>query len=112
MAGASDFRALQRQNRRETVILIAVFMTLFVALGCGLDFLTGSLRIYDGRVIGAPFFTFIALAFAIFQSMASYWGGASLILASVHAQPLTPDTNQHQVVLNVIQEMAIASKMP
>ena len=44
--------------------------------------------------------------------MVSYFGGAPLILLSVHAQELTPDTAKHQMVLDVIQEMSIASRLP
>ncbi len=55
---------------------------------------------------------FLALIFASVQSMVSYFGGAPLILRSVHGQPLTPDTPKHQMVLNVIQEMAVAARLP
>ena len=54
----------------------------------------------------------LALIFASVQSMVSYFAGAPLILGSVHGQPLTPDTPKHQMVLNVIQEMAVAARLP
>ena len=44
--------------------------------------------------------------------MVSYYGGASLVLLSVHARALTADTPQHQMVLDVINEMALAARMP
>jgi heat shock protein HtpX len=44
--------------------------------------------------------------------MVSYYSGASLVLLSVHARPLTPDTQKHQLVLDVINEMATAARMP
>jgi heat shock protein HtpX len=107
-----DFRALQAQNRRRTAILVAVFIAVFGALGFGLDFLAGDLAIVNGRLAGFPLLTIAALIFAGFQSFLSFYGGTSLILLSVHARELAPDTPKHQTVLDVVREMAIASRMP
>ena len=108
----TDFWELERRNRRETAILVAIFVALFTALGFGLDFRFGDLAIVDGSLTGFPLLTLIALGFGIFQSLLSYYGGASLVLASVRARELTPDTPQHQVVLDVVREMALAARMP
>jgi heat shock protein HtpX len=112
MAAAADFRALERQNRRETVLLVAAFIIIFLLIGAAFDFFAGTLRFHNGHLSGAPVFMFLALIFASVQSMVSYFGGAPLILRSVHGQPLTPDTPKHQMVLNVIQEMAVAARLP
>lgn len=112
MPAESDFRALERANRRETVMLIGAFILLFVAIGCGIDFIAGTLQIHQGHIYGAPVFMGLALIFASVQSTLSYFGGAPLILLSVHAQPLMPDSSKHQMVLDVIQEMAVASRLP
>ena len=112
MPAASDFRALERQNRRDTVVLIGAFIVLFLLIGCAFDFLAGTLQIHQGRIYGAPIFVVLALIFASVQSTVSYFAGAPLILLSVHAQPLTPDSPKHQMVLDVIQEMALASRLP
>jgi heat shock protein HtpX len=109
---ASDFRALQATNRRQTVILVIVFILLFGLLGFGLDFLVHDVRFIDGRLIGFPMLTLFALGFGSIQSVVSFYGGASLVLLSVHARELTGDTPERQTVLNVINEMAIASRMP
>jgi len=108
----TDFWELERRNRRETAILVAIFVALFTVLGFGLDFRFGDLAIVDGSLTGFPLLTLIALGFGIFQSLLSYYGGASLVLASVRARELTPDTPQHQVVLDVVREMALAARMP
>ena len=108
----TDFWELERRNRRETAILVAIFVALFTALGFGLDFRFGDLAIVDGSLTGFPLLTLIALGFGIFQSLLSYYGGASLVLASVRARELTPDTPQHQMVLDVVREMALAARMP
>jgi heat shock protein HtpX len=111
-AARSDFWELERRNRRETVLLVAVFIALFTALGFGLDFVVGDLVIANGSVVGFPLLTLIALCFGIFQSLLSYYGGAALVLASVQARELTPDTTNHQMVLDVVREMALAARMP
>ncbi len=112
MPAGSDFRALERQNRRDTVVLIGAFMLLFLLIGGAFDLFAGTLRIRQGHVSGTPIFMGLALIFASVQSTVSYFGGAPLILLSVHAQPLTPDSPKHKMVLDVIQEMALASRLP
>src|ERR1035437_8054354 len=109
---SSNFRGLEAANRRETAILVVAFMALFGALGLGLDFAARDVAIVDGHLIGFPMLTIAALVFAGMQSIVSYYSGASLVLLSVHARPLTPDTPKHQMVLDVINEMAPAARMP
>jgi heat shock protein HtpX len=109
---ASNFRSLEATNRRETVLLVLAFMLLLGALGLGLDIAAHDVAIVNGQLVGFPVLTIAALVFAGMQSMVSYYSGASLVLLSVHARELTPDTLQHQMVLDVINEMAIAARMP
>ena len=112
MAAASDFRALERANRRETIILMAVMIVILAALGFGLDLWAGSLRLRHGHLTGFPLLTIFAIAFGGVQALISFYGGAGLVLLSVHARQLKPDTVQHQQVLNVITEMALAARLP
>jgi len=107
-----SFWKLERKNRRETALLVIVFILLFTALGCGIDFVFGNLRIIDGQIMGAPLLTIIALVIGSFQSLLSYFGGAALVLASVHARPLVPDSPKEQTVLDVVGEMALAARVP
>ncbi len=109
---ATDFRHLESVNRRETVILVAVFLIIFTALGLGLDLVVGDLWFDAGTLRGFPILTLVALVFGSIQALASFYGGARLVLASVHARELTPDSPRHQMVLDVVQEMAIAARMP
>jgi heat shock protein HtpX len=109
---ASDFWAEERTNRRQTAMLVGVFLALYCVLGFGLDFLLGSLRLRDGSIQGFPVLTLAALIIGLIQASVSYYAGASLVLASVHAQRLLPDSDKHKMVLNVIQEMTIAARMP
>jgi heat shock protein HtpX len=109
---ASNFRALEATNRRETALLVAAFMLLFGALGLGLDFAARDFSIVDGHLVGFPVLMIAALVFAGVQSIVSYYSGASLVLLSVHARPLTADSPKHEMVLDVINEMAVAARMP
>jgi heat shock protein HtpX len=109
---AADFWAQERGNRRQTAMLVAVFLLLYCALGLGLDFVIGALRFSDGSLRGFPVLTLAALIIGLIQASVSYYAGAPLILASVRARRLLPDSDQHKVVLNVIQEMTIAARMP
>lgn len=109
---ASNFRALETTNRRETAVLVVAFMLLLGALGLGLDIVAHDVAIVNGQLVGFPVLTIAALVFAGVQSMVSYYSGASLVLLSVHGRPLTADTPKHQMVLDVINEMATAARMP
>jgi heat shock protein HtpX len=108
----ADFWEMERHNRRQTAALVVVFIALFCALGIGLDFVAGTVRIRDGHLIGFPLLTIAALIIGSIQAVASYYGGAALVLASAHARPLKADSPRHQTVLDVVQEMALASRMP
>ncbi|HXR37397.1 MAG TPA: M48 family metallopeptidase [Candidatus Binataceae bacterium] len=108
----NDFWTLERTNRRQTAMLVVVFLALFCALGLGLDFVIGTLRFRDGALSGFPVVTLIALAIGSIQAVVSYYAGAALILGSVHAKRLLPDTDKHQMVIDVIQEMTLAARMP
>jgi heat shock protein HtpX len=110
--GHADFRELERSNRRQTKLLVVVFLVLFCALGFGLDILVGALRIVDGRLVGFPLLTIAALIIGSVQALLSYYGGAALVLMSAHARQLMPDSPKHQVVLDVVREMALAARMP
>jgi heat shock protein HtpX len=109
---AADFWAQERTNRRQTAIMVLAFLVLYCVLGFGLDFLVGSLRFRDGSLQGFPVITLAALIIGLIQASVSYYGGAALVLASVHAQRLVPDSDKHKMVLNVIQEMQVAARMP
>src|SRR2546427_8007674 len=110
--GRRDFWELERTNRRETVGLVAVFLLLFCALGLGFDFVIGTLRIINGQLAGFPVLTIAALVIGSIQSLVSYYAGAGLVLASVHARPLVAESPNRQMVLDVVQEMAVAAQMP
>ena len=110
--GRSGFRELEQRNRRETALLVTVFLVLFTALGFGLDFVFGDMRISVGHLVGFPMLTIAALIIGSIQALLSYYNGASLVLTSVHARELTADSPKHQMVLDVTREMALAARLP
>jgi heat shock protein HtpX len=110
--GHSDFRELERANRRDTAMLVAAFLVIYCALGLGLDYLVGAVRVVDGHVSGFPVLTIAALIIGSIQALASFFGGAALVLMSAHARDLTADSPKHQMVLDVVREMALAARMP
>src|SRR6266446_6788833 len=109
---ASNFRALEATNRRETALLVAAFVFLFGALGLGLDFVARDFSLVNGQMVGFPVLMVAALVFAGVQSLVSYYSGASLVLLSVHARALEPDSPKHEMVLDVVREMALAARLP
>ena len=68
-AARTDFWELELRNRRETAILVVVFIALFTVLGFGLDFRFHDLEMVDGSLTGFPLLTLIALGFGIFASV-------------------------------------------
>ena len=81
-------------------------------LGCGLDFVFGDLRIIDGRSRGLPAADGACARYRSRSVGALVFGGASLVLLSVHARPLQADSSKEQMVLDVVGEMALAARMP
>jgi heat shock protein HtpX len=111
-AAPSDFRALEAKNRRQTIVLVTVLMAIAAALGFSLDLWARDFQFINGHLVGFPVLTVAALCFGSAQALASFYAGSSLVLLSVHARPLQPDSLQHQTVLDVIREMALAARMP
>jgi len=116
----------QQANRRNTKIVVAVFLLFFVFLGLGFDIFyfgyspwsphpTNYLE-YEEREQGIPFPMATILALLIGSGQA-WWGlraGDKAVLAAASAvpvDPLTTDPQQRQL-LNVVEEMKIASGLP
>lgn len=108
----TDFRALETKNRRQTGVLVAAMIAVLIVLGFLLDCWAGTFALVNGQLEGFPVLTVAALVFGAVQALTSFYAGASLVLMSVHARPLTPDSPAHQMVLDVINEMAIAARLP
>jgi heat shock protein HtpX len=96
----------QSANKRGTLIVMGVF-TLFVGfLGYGCDvFLLDP----NGTF---PLVTVIALTVGAVSAFSGLQSGSRMVLLSAGAQPVATDTTQYRQLLNVVDEMTIASGLP
>jgi heat shock protein HtpX len=122
----------QRANRKNTVVVVAVFIVFFALLGMGFDlFYFGfnpwsrpAVVEYDplrelppdepASGVGFPIATIIAL---LFGSGQAWWGmkfGDRAVLAAASARPINLATTdpQEKQLLNIVEEMKIASGLP
>ena len=117
----------QRTNRRNTVVMVAIFIVFFGLLGMGFDLFYFGFNPWIGGAasdgfageastggIGFPIATVIAL---LFGSGQAWWGmkfGDRAVLAAAGAAPInsaTTDAAEKQL-MNIVEEMKIASGLP
>ena len=88
------------ENRKNTVLLISVFLALLLGLG----YLFGAS--YGDASIGILF----ALVFALITILPSYYAGDKLLLAMSAAHPVEKKDNPQ--LYNVVEELSIAAGIP
>jgi len=102
----------QAANRRNTVVVMAVFVLFVAFLGLGFDvFFLG----YDpgGRgLFGFPVATLAAILIGAFSAYNGLESGARTVLASSGAVPAPADDPRYTQLHNVVEEMAIAAGIP
>ncbi len=99
----------QEHNRRATVVLMAGFVLFMAFIGLGFD------AFYLGTVSEQAFFpiaTLIAIAVGVMTATWSLRSGARAVLSSTHAVPADPANPAQKQLINVVEEMSIASGMP
>jgi len=100
--GALDFMKIASRNKRRTFLLVLSLVLILYFIG----------RFLDYTFSGGGFYTLLALAIALFQSLISYYVGDKIVLASVRArEPNLSDYEERQFV-NVVQELSIAAGIP
>ncbi len=118
----------QQANRRNTKIVVVVFLLFFGFLGLGFDIFyfgyspwsasprPANYLDYEERQQGIsfPLVTILAL---LLGSGQAWWGlraGDKAVLSAVSAEPVDPFTTdpQQRQLLNVVEEMKIASGLP
>ena len=87
-------------NKRRTVLLIAAFVGLVVAVGAAVGILVGY------GLAG----TLIALGLAGAMAFASYWKSDAVALAISRARPADPET--YKRLHNLVEGLCIASGLP
>src|SRR5262245_16723032 len=103
-----DFHQLIDANRRNSWILVCVFVLFVAVLGAALGYAIG---VYGaGPRFAAEYALLIgavAVLLALGGSVGSYFGGASAILSVSGARPLQKSDDPQ--LFNVVEEMAIAA---
>ncbi|MFN8604133.1 MAG: M48 family metallopeptidase [Candidatus Binatia bacterium] len=102
----TDFHAAAEANRRRSRALLALIALLALAVGLTLD---GLLRTWAG---GLPVVTLLTLAGMAAALWIAHAFGDRLVLASLGATEPDPALQEHQQLLNVVREMAVASGLP
>jgi heat shock protein HtpX len=111
-----NFRDMERANRRATAKLVIVFILINSAGGFGLDFLThlfvAPVLALHGIRIGFPIFMPLAALLASAHALRAYFSGSSVLLDLVCAKELSGDSPKNQTVIDVVTEIALASRIP
>jgi heat shock protein HtpX len=98
------FRGRIAVNRRNSLLLIAAFLAFVAVFG----YVIGYAWIGDPR--GAIFGLVLAFVVGTVSGLATYYGGARMVLAASRAKEITHD--DAPVLFNVVEEMAIAAGLP
>lgn len=101
----------QAANKRNTFLVMAVFVLFVGLLGLGFDmFMLG----FPGNETGIhfPFIAMAALGFGGASALWSLQGGAKSVLASSTAVPIVEGDPRYQQLSNVADEISIASGLP
>ncbi len=93
----------QLHNKRLTIVVMAGFILFLGLLGFGFDMI---------MLDFFPMGTIIALALGAGTAMWSYNSGAVSVMRSTNAYPADPNNPDHRQLINVVDEMTIASGIP
>lgn len=99
----------QSANKRQTLLVMAGFVLFLAFLGFGFD------ALYLGT-IGEGIFLPIGTVLALLVGFGTaFWGshsGAKAVLTSAGALPVNPADDRHRQLVNIVEEMSIASGLP
>lgn len=87
-------------NRRKTAVLVVGALVFLALIGYAIGVMTGS----------GPVGLVLALGVAVVMSLASYFGGDRIVLASTRAREVTPQEEPR--LHNVVEGLAIAAGIP
>lgn len=93
----------QLHNKRMTMIVMAGFILFLGLLGFGFDMI---------MIEFFPLGTVVALALGAGTAIWSYKSGAVSVIRSTGAYPADPNNPDHRQLINVVDEMTIASGIP
>ena len=99
----------QEHNRRMTWFIMSGIILLFGILGFGIDYFY--LGVFETRIEIPPVST-IAVVMSFAFALGCLNGGSSLVLKTTQAIEANPENAQHRQLLNIVQEMSLASGLP
>jgi heat shock protein HtpX len=99
------FHTLIARNKRNSWLLIGVFFIFFIGLGLLIGNVWGG-----GQAAFSIAVAGIAGIVAFFLTLASYYGGSSVLLGLSQARRITHDDDPQ--LFNVVEELTIAAGMP
>jgi len=99
----------QNHNKRMTWFIMLGFIFFLGFLGFGFDYFY--LGIFQNDFY-LPIGTVIAVAVGTVMAVSSLESGATSVLRSTGAEPADPRNPAHRQLINVVEEMSIASGMP
>ena len=122
----------QDSNKRNTALLLCVFVMLFLAIGLGFDFFmlgwkpaqtelkqtynpenaTYTLKPVKKNYNFIPYGTVIALIVGIGMAFYGYSNGKTLVLRSSNAFIASKENLKEQALINVVEEVALAAGLP
>ncbi len=102
---SENFRDQIARNKRNTFFLIFIFAVVFVAMGLLIGNYWGGGNWYFSVAVAV-----IAAVVAFIISLASYYGGSSVLLSMSQAREITHDDAPQ--LFNVVEELAIAGGIP
>ncbi len=98
------FRDRIAVNRRNSVLLILVFLAFVAVFGYAIGYA------WIGDPVGALFGLALAFVAGTISGLVTYYGGDRMVLAASRAREITHD--DAPVLFNVVEEMAIAGGLP
>jgi heat shock protein HtpX len=93
----------QVHNKRMTMMIMVGFVLFLGLLGFGFDMI---------MIDYFPLGTLAALALGVGTSFWSYNSGAASVIRSTGAYPADPNNPAHRQLINIVEEMTIASGIP
>ena len=89
----------QSANIRKTWFLMAMFFAMVIAIGYFLNWYYGN-----------PAIMYVAIVFALFMNVSSYWWSHKLVVAMTGAKPADP--REHRELIQVVENLSITAGLP
>ena len=103
--GIETFHTLMARNRRNSLVLIAVFLAFFVGVGLAIGLAWGRGNWHFGATVAVG-----AGVLAFVLTLLSYYSGSDAVLAISRARPIQKGDDPQ--LFNVVEELAIAGGVP